>query len=437
MNAPMIPAVDEVIEQWWELTPDERVRAFQSLDRGIAGELFLRLDIAEQADLVFALAEQEQRLWLRVLEPDDAADLIQLADEEARDSLINLLDPRSRAQVEALMTYRADVAGGKMTPDYARVPPDMTVEQALAYLRLQARADTPLIYYAYVLDHDGHLLGVISFRDLILASPDRLVRDVMLIDVAFVRADTDQEEVAAILYERELLAVPVVDAVGVMQGIITVDDVMDVVRDEATEDIQKLGGVEALGLSYFRTGARAMFRKRGGWLAVLFVGQMLTVSAMGMFEEQIASAVVLAIFVPLIISSGGNSGSQASTLVIRAMALGEVRAGDWLRVIRRELGVGLALGALLATLGVVRIVTWENLFGTYGEDFERLALTIALSVTAVVVWGTCTGATLPFVLRRFRLDPASASAPLVATVVDVTGLVIYLSIARVILFGGV
>lgn len=308
----------------------------------------------------------------------------------------------------------------------------MTAEQAVGYLRLQAQSASELIYYAYVLDADDHLLGVISYRDLLLAPPQRSVRELMSTDTVSVRDDLDQEEVARVLRQRGLLAIPVVDEAGRMRGIVTVDDVAEVEREEATEDFQKAGGVEALDLPYFRTGPLQMLRKRGGWLAVLFLGQMLTVTAMGIFEDEIASAVVLAAFIPLIISSGGNSGSQASTLIIRAMALGEVGAGDWWRVIRREVWFGLALGAMLASLGGLRVLLGDAILDSYGDEV-RLALTVALSVTSVVTWGTLTGATLPFLLRRTGFDPASASAPLVATAVDVTGLVIYLSIARVVL----
>ena len=322
-----------------------------------------------------------------------------------------------------------------MNPRYVRVPPTMTAEQAVGYLRLQAQSASELIYYAYVLDQQDRLLGVVSYRDLMLARPDRQVSEIMSTDTISVPDDLDQEEVARLLRQRGLLAIPVVDAEGRMRGIVTVDDIVDVEREEATEDFQKIGGVEALDQPYFRTGLLSMLRKRGVWLVVLFVGQMLTISALGLFEDDLEEAVVLSLFLPLIISSGGNSGSQASTLIIRAMALGEVGAGDWWRVIRREALLGLALGAALASLGALRVLIGGNFLHSYGEHFVLLALTVSLSVTAVVTWGTLTGATLPFVLRRTGFDPASASAPLVATFMDVTGLVIYLSFARLILLG--
>ncbi len=436
MTNPITPTLDEQIEVWRTRSPDEQIDAFRALSPADAAEFFIRLQDDEHNQLVLALHGPEQRVWLRMLPPDDAADLIQEAAEPDRQRLIELLDPRSRAYVEALLTYHADVAGGRMDPRYARLPPDMTVEHALAYLRLQG-AEVPMVYYTYVVDDDRRLVGMVSFRDLILAAPQRRIREVMLADVSAVRDDTDQEEVAALLQSRGLLAVPVVDADGRMRGIVTADDVIDVVREEATEDIQKLGGLEALDLPYFRTGPVPMLRKRAGWLSILFIGEMLTATAMGFFEHEIEQAVVLAVFVPLIISSGGNSGSQASTLVIRAMALGEVRLGDWWRVVHRELGFGFVLGVILATLGALRIFSFEMLFGSYGEPWVRVMLTVAVSVVGVVTWGTLSGATLPFVLRRFGFDPATASAPFVATMVDVTGLVIYFTAAKVILLGGV
>jgi magnesium transporter len=396
----------------------------------------LLLDAADREALLSALPVNERRVWLRLLAADEAADLIQHAPEDDRSALLGLLDNRTRPEVEALLEYQADVAGGRMDPSYAWVRPDMTVAQALAYLRLQAADRVSSIYYTYVLDHEEHLLGVISFRQLMAAPAGRRIEEVMLRDPLSVHEDTDQEAVARLLQEQNLLAVPVVDDDGRIKGIITADDVIDVVEAEATEDIQKLGGLEALDLPYFRTRALSMIRKRGGWLAVLFLGQMLTISALDFFERELASAVVLALFVPLIISSGGNAGSQAATLVIRAMALDEIRPADWWSVARREAGFGLALGGLLAMLGVTQILIWGGLFRSYGDDFVLLGVTVAISLTAVVVSGTMTGAALPFILRRSGFDPASASAPLVATVVDVTGVVIYLSVARMILLGG-
>jgi magnesium transporter len=428
---------DRVLEEWPNLEEEDRLELFRSLDRGPAGEVILGLRLSDRAALLGLMPGQERRVWLRVLAPDDAADVIQSFPEHQHEELVALLDPRTKTQVEALLAYRADVAGGKMNPNYSRLRPEMSVEEAIAYLRLQAIDETGQLYYAYVLDPGERLLGVLSFRNLLLARPSRTVREVMTSDLATVSPETDQEEVARLLAERRLLAVPVVDGEGRMQGIITADDVLDVVREEATEDIHKIGGVEALDLPYFQTRPLAMLRKRAGWLSILFVSEMLTATAMGFFQDEIARAVILAVFVPLIISSGGNSGSQASTLIIRAMALGEVRLRDWWKVVHRELGYGLSLGAILAVLGVVRISVWQQLFGSYGDVAFRLAATVGISLVGVVAWGTMMGSSLPFLLRRAGFDPASASAPFVATLVDVTGLIIYFSVAKVILLDSV
>ena len=322
-----------------------------------------------------------------------------------------------------------------MSPRYARLRPDMTVDEAISYLRRAARERVETIYYVYVLDAEQRLLGVVSFRELFGAPPERTVRDVMRTDVLTVRDDMDQEAVANFFAESDLMAVPVVDADGRMKGIVTVDDIVDVVREEATEDIQKIGGIAALDAPYLEVGVRELVRKRAGWLAVLFLGQMLTATAMAYFEDAIARAVVLALFIPLIISSGGNSGSQATTLVIRAMALGEVRLRDWWRVFVRELGTGFVLGLILGLIGLLRVVLWPTRETVYGEHFLLIGFTVAVSLVWIVVWGTIAGSMLPFVLRRLGLDPASASAPFVATLVDVTGLVIYFSVATLFLSG--
>lgn len=434
---PVLAVPVDPSDEWQRLSEDDRFELFQSLPRGEASELFLSLSAADQEALISALPVSERRVWLRLLAPDDAADVIQLAREEDRPDLLGLLVPRTRIEVEALLEYQADVAGGRMNPSYAWVRPEMTAAQAQAYVRLQAADRISMVYYAYVLDRDERLLGVASFRELMTAPAARPVGEMMLRDPVCVAEDLDQEAVAQILAEHDLLAVPVVDAEGRMKGIITVDDVIDVVQQEATEDIQKIGGSEALTLPYFRTRPAEMLRKRAGWLSLLFLSEMLTATAMAFFEHEIEAAVVLAVFVPLVISSGGNSGSQASTLVIRAMALGEVRLRDWWRVVRREIGFGLGLGAILATLGALRITLWQGLFGSYGDHAFQLALTVSLSLIGVVAWGTIVGSMLPIALRRAGFDPANASAPFVATLCDVTGLVIYFTIAKLILLNSI
>jgi magnesium transporter len=322
-----------------------------------------------------------------------------------------------------------------MNPRYIRLRPEMTVDEAISYVRKQMREQPRTIYYGYVLDGEQRLLGVVSFRELFTATVRTRVAEIMRRQVTTIPDQMDQETVSHKFAQAHLVALPVINAEGQMKGIVTVDDVVDVVQEEATEDMQKVGGVEALDAPYLQIELRRMIRKRVGWLSVLFLGEMLTASAMGFFEKEIARAVVLALFIPLIISSGGNSGSQATTLVIRAMALGEVRLRDWFRVVRREIVAGFGLGCVLAVIGFTRIVVWEGLFHTYGPQYLSVASTVAASLVGVVLWGTVAGSMLPFILRRFGFDPASASAPFVATLVDVSGLVIYFTVAAVILRG--
>jgi magnesium transporter len=428
-------SADDLREGWLLFTPEDRVYGFAQLPRAEADDFFLSLSAREQAELLLLLPREERRSWMRLLPPDDAADLVQAAPHAERDALVALLDDTTRKEVLGLLAYAEDEAGGLMNPRFSRLRPDMTVGEALAYLRVQARGRAETIYYTYVLDDAQRLLGVISFRDLFAASPEKRVRDVMQVDVVTVGEDMDQEAVSHVFADHDLSVIPVVDREGRMKGIVTVDDIVDVVEEEATEDIHKFGGVEALDAPYLEIGFARMIRKRGVWLAALFVGEMLTATAMAFFEDEIARAVVLAVFLPLIISSGGNSGSQASTLVIRAMALGEVRLRDWWRVAGREILTGVALGFLLGAIGFVRIVVWQRIGHVYGAHYVLVASTVATSLVGVVTFGTLAGSLLPFVLRRLGLDPASASAPFVATLVDVTGLVIYFAVASVVLSG--
>lgn len=428
-------SAEDLTDAWHVLSAPERLEAFQALGRAEAEDFFFALPSHEQHALLALLPAPERRAWMRILPPDDAADVVQQAPPEHRRALLDLLDAPTRNEVNALLAYAEDRAGGLMSPRYARVRPDMTVDEAITYLRQQARANVETIYVAYVLDDEQRLLGVVSFRDLFAADPKVCVRDVMRTDFVRTTDQEDQEAVSRLFAEHDLSAIPVVGADGRMKGIVTVDDIVDVVQEEATEDAQKFGGMQALDASYLAVPLGHMIRKRAGWLAALFLGEMLTATAMSFFEDEIARAVVLALFVPLIISSGGNSGSQASTLVIRAMALGELRLRDWWRVMRREVITGVALGTILGTIGFARIVLWQTLKPTYGEHHLLVATTVFASLVGVVLFGTIAGSILPFVLRRLRLDPASASAPFVATLVDVTGLVIYFTVATVVLSG--
>ena len=425
---------DELRDAWPLLDLDERSDGLRVLPREDAEDFFISLPAIDQAALLLHFRPGQRRQWMRLLEPDDAADVIQQAGEEHRVALLALLDVPTRKEVTALLAYAEDEAGGLMSTRYARLRPQMTADEAVSYLRRQARDKIETIYYAYVLDPEQRLLGVCSFRDLVAADPRKIVAEIMEIDVIRVSDEMDQETVSRVFAEHDLTVVPVVDALGKMKGIVTVDDIVDVVQEEATEDAQKFGGMDALEVPYLRSSRREMIRKRGRWLVLLLIGSMLTTTAMEGFQGQIDRVPVLAVFIAMIVSTGGNSGSQASTLVIRAMALGEVRGADWWLILRRELFIGFALGLVLFIVSLARVMIWGS-FGAYGDHYMLIALAVSVSVIGCTTCGTLAGAMLPFVLRRFGADPASASAPFVATLVDVSGILIYFGIANLVLSG--
>ncbi|NUQ01565.1 MAG: magnesium transporter [Armatimonadetes bacterium] len=435
-DTPPEMTASDLRDEWRALSADERREAFVRMPLGEAEDLYEGLDPAEQAELLQDLPRALRQVWFRSLAPDDAADVVQQLDEpEHREALLELLEPPVRAEVSVLLEYEEDEAGGLMSPRYARLRPHLRVDEAIAYLRRQARQDVETFYYAYVVDGQGLLLGVVSFRDLFTARPDQRVREVMEEDLITVPEELDQEALSHLFREHDLVAIPVVDEADRMVGIVTVDDIVDVFEEEATEDIQKMGGSEALDAPYLQVPLLTIVRKRAIWLMVLFIGEMLTATAMSRYEEEIARAVVLALFIPLIISSGGNTGSQATTLIIRAMAIGEVRMRDWWRVFGREVFTGLMLGLLLGALGFLRVVLWPNHATLYGPHYVLVGTTVFFSLVGVVLWGTLSGSMLPFALRKLGLDPASASAPFVATLVDVTGIVIYFNLGGLILKG--
>jgi magnesium transporter len=426
-------------EAWHALSPEDRFAAFKHLPYAEKDDFFLALSARDQSGLILSMPPNERRIWMRLLPPDDATDVIQETAEELRRDLLTLLDDYTRREVVALLAYAEDDAGGLMSPRFARLRPDMTVDEAIAYLRRQAE-QVETIHYAYVLDSDQRLLGIVPLRRLMSASRDQRVRSIMRTEFVSASEELDQEQLAKLFSEQHLFAIPILDHQGRMKGIVTADDIVNVVTEEASEDIQKIGGMEALDAPYLQVALGKMVRKRGGWLAALFIGETLTATAMTYFEKELDKAVILSVFLPLIISSGGNSGSQASTLVIRAMALSEVTLRDWWRVIRREVAAGLILGCMLGAIGMVRILVWQAIWYAlgkelYGPHYLLVAATVGASVVGVVLFGTIAGSMLPFVLRRLNFDPASASAPFVATLVDVTGLVIYFTVASMVLRG--
>ena len=434
-NEPEAQDVSVVEDNWSQLSKEKRKNLFASLNRTDAEELFLNLGAADQHELIHELSNLEIRSWLRLLAPDDAADLIQEVDTDKKEELLSLLDPQTKREVSALLAYAEDAAGGLMNSRFIRLRPNMNVDEAISYIRIQAKTQVETVYYSYVLDPDQKLVGVVSFRELFSSAASKKVEEIMHTDIIQIPVDLDQEHIGQLFSKHELMAIPVIDNDNKMVGIVTFDDIAQAVQEEATEDIHKIGAVESLDAPYLQISLLEMIKKRAGWLLILFIGEMFTASALGYFEGEIQRAVVLAMFLPLIISSGGNSGSQASTLIVRAMALGEVKLKDWLRVLMREVATGLALGLCLGLIGMVRIFFWPWRQEMYGDHYALIAVTVSTSVIGVVLWGTISGSMLPFILRRFKLDPASASAPAVATIVDVTGLIIYFTMASLILKG--
>jgi magnesium transporter len=426
--------------------PSDLALIFRTLREGDRRTAFDALARRNPKQAMEALAELEMEAAAELLLDRDAPEIARLLGELHADDAARLIEglpqPLSQ-QMRDLMQHREDVgsvlehadrsAGRIMNPNVFALAETATAGEAVS--ALQRSAGLEMVFYLYVVDRDGHLVGVTSLRRLLIVPPDTPLGRIMTTEVVRVRSDMDQEEAARLVAAYNLLAVPVVDSENKLVGTITVDDVIDVIKDETTEDIQKLGGLEALDEPYMETPFWTLVKKRGRWLVVLFLGEMLTATAMGYFEAEIARAVVLALFVPLIISSGGNSGSQAASLMIRALAVGEITIRDWWRVMRRELMSGAALGVLLGTVGIVRVSLWQKLFGAYGPHWFLVAVTVMLSLIGVVLWGTLAGSMLPFVMKRIGADPATSSAPFVATLVDVTGLLIYFSIAAVIMRG--
>jgi magnesium transporter len=427
-------AAQDLADGILRLHPDEQVLAFRTVSRRKAATVFEYLPLACQRDLVKAMARDDVQALLNAMAPDDRTLFLSEIPANATKQLLTLLTPEERAEAVALLGYEAGTVGRLMTPHYIAVKEDWTVRQVLDYVREHGQ-NSETLNVVYVIDDHGVLIDDIRIREFLVRPLDDRVSQIMDRRYVTLKA-TDSEEAAVAVFRREdRTALPVTDTAGVLIGIVTIDDVLDVAEEAATRDIQKIGGSEALDEPYMGIALSRMIRKRAGWLIILFLSEMLTATAMGFFEKEIERAVVLALFVPLIISSGGNSGSQASTLVIRALALGEVRLIDWWRVIRREVMAGLALGAILGTIGFLRIAIWSAFSSIYGEHWLLVAITVGVALVGIVLWGTLVGSILPFVLRRFGFDPATSSAPFVATLVDVTGLVIYFTVAMVVLRG--
>ena len=428
----------DIAEALLDLSPDAAARVMAALPFDLAVKVFDEPELERhRCEIVQRIEPASVGPLVDAMSADQQADLLRELPEKERPRFLAQLDARTRAALELLLRYRPDTAGGIMTTEFVGVPATWTAERVLAHISEVGRAKET-VYAIYVLDPaDQRLLHVVSLRDVLLAP-----RDAAVIDVGnrrqplSVSPRTDREDVARLISKYNLLAVPVLDEGGHVLGIVTVDDVIDAMVREQTEDVQKLGGMEAIDEPYAEISFLKMIRKRAGWLCALFLSEMLTATAMQHFEGEIARAVVLSMFIPLVMSSGGNSGSQATSLIIRALALREVRLGDWWRIAMRELPTGLVLGSILGVIGIARILLWQHLgLFDYGVHFEKIALTVGLALIGIVSFGSLAGSMLPFLLKRLGFDPASASAPFVATLVDVTGLVIYFTVAFVVLRG--
>lgn len=419
-----------------EAIPRERVPDLLNvLGPARAADVLEYLDETVRTETIEAMTARQAATIVREMSPDDRADVLEEIEETHADDILAEIPADERRATEELLSYDPDTAGGLMTTEFVSVPESVSVEDALGHVRAAARSGRREAMYAiYTTDDTGRLRGVISLRALLAAPEGTSIAENAWSEVVTVPVDAEAAEITRITSEYDLVAVPVVDADNRLVGVITVDDVIDVIQEEQTEDVQKLGGMAALDEPYMQMSLGAMFRKRVVWMCVLFMGSLITANVIGHFETALNELTILALFIPLIISSGGNSGSQATSLIIRAMALDEVSLKDWWRVAKRELASGMALGAVLAVLGFARIVVWQLAgWHDHGAHYLRFALTIGLALLGVVTFGSLTGSMLPFVLKRLNLDPASASAPFVATLVDVTGLMIYFGVAVLVL----
>ncbi|WP_276481171.1 magnesium transporter [Paraflavitalea pollutisoli] len=425
--------ISDVAELIFEL-PEYESQIIQHMNMHRAASVFKILDLSTQKAVIQELPPYKTAELLNELPADDRTAFLEELPSEVVKELIRLLDPEERRVTLSLLGYPEGSVGRLMTPDYISVQVDWTVQEVLEHIR-EVGKESETIDVIYVVTDKGEFVDDMRIREILLAVPDKQVGE--LIDNRFIalHVNDDQEEANQVFKMNNRVALPVIDDKNILLGIVTIDDILWVANEEFSEDMQKMGGTEALDEPYLEIPLGKLFKKRVVWLVVLFLGEMLTATAMGYFEEEIQKFVVLALFVPLIISSGGNSGSQASTLIIQAMAVGEITIVDWWRVLRREILSGLMLGAMLGLIGFCRVVFWNSIFHTYGEHSVLVALTVGFSLVGIVLWGTISGSMLPIILKKLGADPATSSAPFVATLVDVTGLIIYFSTAYLFLGG--
>ena len=417
-----------------DLSEQEQVIIFRLLSNELAADTFEHLEVETQKELLKAMAQSEVAAILNEMSPDDRTALLEELPSAAAKQLIRLLSAEERSIAQTLLGYPENSVGRLMTPDYIAVRPEWTIEETLKFIRENAE-DKETLNVVYVIDEKGKLLDDIKLKDFILAEPKEKVADIMDGNFVALNVHDDQEDAVEVFKKYDRIALPVVDKFNVLIGIVTVDDVLDVAEEEATEDIHKLAAVEAFEEPFPTIPLLEMVKKRAVWLTILFIAQILTAIVLGYFESEISKAIVLSMFIPLIISSGGNSGSQAATLVIRAMAVGEIALNDWWRIMRREILSGLIIGLILGLLGFLQVALLANFSAVIGVHWFLIGITISISIIGIVLWGTLSGSMLPFILKRLGADPATSSTPLVTTIVDIVGLIIYFTVAIIILSG--
>lgn len=424
----------DIAEIILNIEENEQLLLFRLLPTELAADVFEYFDYDTQVHLIHSMGGEKASEILNEMSPDDRTALFEEMPSNVVKQMLAYLSPDERKIARDLLLYPENSIGRLMTPDYIAIKSNWTVGQTLEHIRKYGQ-DKETLNVIYVVDDKGHLIDDIKIREFLLSELETPVIDLMDGNFVSLKVHDDQESAIEVFKKYDRIALPVTDNSGILLGIVTVDDVLDIAEEEATEDIQKIAAVEALEESYPETSYFSMIKKRAGWLSILFIGEMFTASAMTYFENEISKAVFLAIFVPLIISSGGNSGSQASTLIIRALALGEISIKSWFSVFRKELLVGFTLGLILALLGFIRVFLWQSSNSDFSSTWVLIGLTVSFSLVGVVMWGTLMGSMLPLLLKKIGFDPATSSAPFIATLVDVTGIIIYFSLAVLFLQG--
>ena len=414
------------------LPENEQAIFFRLLPKDLAADVFEYFDVDTQINLIQLLGKEDVASILNEMADDDRTALFEEVPPNVVRQMLTYLSPEQRKISRQLLGYPENSVGRLMTPDYIAVKENWTVQQTLDFIREHGK-NSETLNVVYVIDEKGKLIDDVRIREFLLSPLQEKVSELMDFNFVSLKVDDDQEAAVEVFKKYDRTALPVVDSGGELIGIVTVDDVLDIAEEEATEDIQKIAGVQALDEPYPDISLFNMIKKRAGWLSILFIGETLTASAMSIFEKEIQSVVQLALFIPLIISSGGNSGSQATTLVIRALALKEITIKNWFSIFKREIITGLVLGIILALIGILRISVWEMVGNPYGPQWFLLAITVFISLIGVVTWGTLMGSMLPLIINKLGFDPAASSAPFVATLVDVTGLIIYFTVALLIL----